>query len=297
MSWTRCARVCTTAHVERSGARRRIRTLHEVKHGAALGQRSSTAQLTTKAQATSSAFTFRDIEESLSTFGGEDAYTVTKWIEDTERTARMLKWNDLQQLMYGKRLLKGVAKRFMRSIDVDSWEELKDGLRDQFNVELSDADIHKKLGERKKSSKETLQDYLIAMNEIGKVNNVKEDSIMQYVIDSIDDDPRNKAMLFGATTMREFRLKLIAYEKFRSGFAKKKDVKGEAKGESKQSNERAGPSARKDRRCYGCGEEGHISAKCPDKSKGEKCFACNEFGHRATACPNKEKKVATCTKR
>lgn len=73
-----------------------------------------------------------------------------------------------------------------------------------------------------------------------------------------------EAMLFGANSSREFGLKLTrtAYEKFRSDFVKEKDVKGGAK-------------ERNDRRCYGCGEEGHISAKCPRKSDGEKCFACN----------------------
>lgn len=238
-----------------------------------------------------SVFSFRDIEESLSTFSGSDTYTVRKWIADTERNAKLFKWNDLQQLMYALRLLKGPAKQCVRSFNPNSWAELKDELIEQFDVKLSGADVHKKLSERKKLPKETLQEYLIAMIEIGRANDVEDESIIQYVIDGVDDDPRNKGMLFGASSMKEFRLKLIAYEKFRSGFAKKKDERREAKTESKPANDKAGPSRRNDRKCYGCGEEGHISAKCPRKGDGEKCFACNEFGHRSTVCPTREKKV------
>lgn len=233
----------------------------------------------------SSVFSFRDIEESLNTFSGDDAYTVNKWIADTERSAQMFKWSDLQQLMYAKRLLKGTAKKFVRTIDADSWDELKEELRDQFDVRLSDAEVHKKLGERKKTSKETLAQYLIAMNEIGRANYVEGESIMHYVIEGIDDEPHNKGMLYGATTMKEFRAKLLSYEKFRSSFGRQRESKHESKREARTSL----PNKPNDK-CYSCGEDGHIRANCPRKDEGTKCFAYNEFGHRSAECPGKGKK-------
>lgn len=240
----------------------------------------------------SSAFSFRDVGKSLNTYSGNgDGYTIKKWVNDIERSARMFKWNELQQLTYGKQLLKGLAKKFVRTIDVDSWEELKERLIDQFDEKLSDADVHKMMAERKKSAKVGLQEYLISMCEIGKNNSVQDESIMQYVINGIDDEPRNKTMLYGACTMREFRTKLITYEKFRNSFGQKKEGRRDMRNDAKQTSEKAGTSKRNDGKCYSCGEDGHLSAKCPRKEDGLECFACNEFGHRSTACPNKEKKA------
>ena len=39
-------------------------------------------------------------------------------------------------------------------------------------------------------------------------------------------------------------------------------------------------------KCYGCNEEGHVRAKCPQVE----CFKCRKKGHMAVACPgNKER--------
>lgn len=300
----------STAHTRADNARAEVNdserhddarmTLHEDERGAcgesgeSANRMARTEPIVRQRNTMSSAFSFRDIEDSLSTFSGDDPYTIMKWVNDTERSSRLFNWNELQLLMYAQRLLKGTAKKFVRTIEADSWEELKEYLIEQFDIKLSDADIHRKMGERKKNSKETLQQYLIAMSEIGKANNVEEISIMQYVIDGIDDEPRNKSMLYGACTMREFRMKLIAYEKFRSSYGQKKESRREPrewKGEIKQSGEKPVPFKNGEMKCFACGETGHIGAKCPHKNEGEKCFACNQFGHRSNACPNKEKKV------
>lgn len=232
----------------------------------------------------SAVFSFRDIEESLSTFSGDDAYNVRKWIEDTECSAEMFAWNGLQKLMFGKRLLKGTAKMFLRTIDVNSWDELKECLLEQFDVKLSDADVHRMLGDRKKLSKEALQEYLITMCEIGKQNDVEEESIIQYVVDGIDDELCNKSILYGASSMKDFRLKSIAYEKFRLSLGQQNEVKDEVRCNVKL----VGSISHGVNRCYSCGDEGHIAMKCPRKSDGVKCFACNEFGHRSMECPAKK---------
>lgn len=54
---------------------------------------------------------------------------------------------------------------------------------------------------------------------------------------------------------------------------------------TKRNNEQS--AQKTDIRCYSCGNKGHRSDKCPNKSKGVKCFRCNEYGHKAPDCTMK----------
>lgn len=51
--------------------------------------------------------TFRDVEESLETFNGDDKVDVRKWIKDFEEMAVLCEWSDIQKVAYAKRLLRG----------------------------------------------------------------------------------------------------------------------------------------------------------------------------------------------
>ena len=39
------------------------------------------------------------------------------------------------------------------------------------------------------------------------------------------------------------------------------------------------------KKCYHCGQTGHVKFTCPHKDKGPKCFNCDSFGHRSYECP------------
>lgn len=244
-------------------------------------------------------FSFRDIEDSMNSFSGKGAYTVKKWISEIEQSAIVFNWSELQRLVYAKKLLKGTARNFLRTIEANTWEELKVQLCDEFDESLCEADVHKTLSETRKSSKESFHDYLLRVCEIGRAHKVGDDSIIKYVINGLSDDQCNKQMLYGATSMKEFKVKYFAYEKFKSEFAPKKELntKRVVKNEVNTSGEKSDTPKRDGRKCFLCGEGGHIAPKCPTKQNGMKCYNCGEFGHRASECPSKETTENTTEKK
>ncbi|XP_065157149.1 acidic leucine-rich nuclear phosphoprotein 32 family member A-like [Atheta coriaria] len=93
---------------------------------------------------------FRDVEDMVRPFTGEDAYGIETWTEEYEEIADMLNLNALQKLIFAKKCLKGPAKKFVQSeIGLNSWRNLKDALKDEFGDQLSGADVHKKMMSRK----------------------------------------------------------------------------------------------------------------------------------------------------
>uniref|UniRef100_A0A6P7GGN0 Uncharacterized protein LOC114336875 n=1 Tax=Diabrotica virgifera virgifera TaxID=50390 RepID=A0A6P7GGN0_DIAVI len=237
--------------------------------------------------------TFRDVEESIRTFDGKDEYPVRKWIQDFEEVAEIIGWNDLQKLIFGKKLLPGLAKLFVQSErGIKTWSELKKKLIAEFEESIRSAEIHKMLMNRRLKKDESVQEYVLHMREIGSRAYIEEEVIIQYIIDGIQDDTSNKIVLYGAKNFRQFKEKVQMYEKIRASMKRTitkekvpvtrshrdETAKGDArKVTHKPKNERAGC-------CYNCGDRGHISKNCPNKSKGLKCFSCNKFGHTSSMC-------------
>lgn len=61
--------------------------------------------------------TFKDVEESIDTFSGDDGKNVKSWITEFEDLAKLCKWNTMQKTIYAKRLLRGSACLFVKSDD------------------------------------------------------------------------------------------------------------------------------------------------------------------------------------
>lgn len=55
----------------------------------------------------------------------------------------LLEWNNLQKLIYAKRMLKGSAKQFVSfEKGVTSWKILKRKLKIEFRIKINSATIH-----------------------------------------------------------------------------------------------------------------------------------------------------------
>ncbi|GFW81501.1 uncharacterized protein TNCV_2881791 [Trichonephila clavipes] len=80
---------------------------------------------------------------------------------------------------------------------------------------LNQAQLHKELQHRKMRPNETVFQYLVAIRELANRGQgfLDETSIMEYCINGIPDSPSNKLILYGCTTIQEFKEKLGIYDK------------------------------------------------------------------------------------
>ncbi|XP_071052496.1 uncharacterized protein [Onthophagus taurus] len=171
--------------------------------------------------------TFKDVEDAVSTFNGRDNCSVEKWLEEFEETAILMGWNDVEKLIYGKRLLKDDALLFIKSEPmIKSWKILKNKLKKEYGQTINSAALHKMLTTRKKRKDETITQYLLEMRQIASRGYIEEDALIDYIIDGITDDEVNKTVLYGAKCMNDFKAKLKIYEKMKSKqYKDKRDYK------------------------------------------------------------------------
>ncbi|KAH8289980.1 hypothetical protein KR054_009780, partial [Drosophila jambulina] len=149
-------------------------------------------------------FTLKDVEGSVSQFSGSSAPNIDLWIEELEDCAATVEWSPLQQFVYAKQLLCGAAKMFVRSQrDIKDWESLKSALLLEFGVQVSTAEIHRRLGKRRQLKGESLQEFLYALMEIAKPIRLEDESLIEYFVEGIPDSRSNKSMLYQARSLKE----------------------------------------------------------------------------------------------
>jgi len=136
---------------------------------------------------------------------------------------------------------------------------------------------------------ESIQQYFLIMKEIASKGNIKDDSLMEYVIDGVDDESVNKSILYGAETIKEFKIKLCHFERMKEKTTAKVTRDKDLKKSNKDSTTRTEQfkDRNKTNHCYNCGDTDHKSAECKNKNKGRKCFKCNKFGHISKECNEK----------
>ncbi|XP_054091947.1 uncharacterized protein LOC128924132 [Zeugodacus cucurbitae] len=220
-------------------------------------------------------FTLKDLGDCVKNFSGEGSVDIRGWVREFENNAEIVKWNNLQRFVYGKQLLRGAAKLFIRSQNnINGWEALKLSLINEFGCKLSSADVHRLLKNRRKQANETFREYLYHLMEVGKQISLDEASIIDYFIEGVPDTKFNKAILYQAKNIEELKEQIKIYEKIRkynSGIGKIVNDTSSNK-----------PKEELVKRCFKCGDKSHVAAQCPQKQY--KCFKCNEMGHRSFEC-------------
>lgn len=155
---------------------------------------------------------FRDVEDSIKAFDGEDAYPVQSWITDFEDLANVMGFNELQKLVFAKKSLKGLAKLYVQGEKkLNSWEALKQSLKSEFGKKISSADLHLNLSKRKMQRGESVLEYMLKMKELASRGDIEQEAVIQYIVDGIPDDPSKKITLYESRNFRELKDKLEVY--------------------------------------------------------------------------------------
>jgi len=230
-------------------------------------------------------FSIKDVENSIAHFSGDDKLSVEKWLGDFEDLSALLDWNELQKIIYCKRMLQGSAKQFITyESNVKSWKILKRKLIREFKTDLNSALIHKELAKRKRRPGESGRQYVYAMQEIASQGRIETEALIQHIIDGVVDDEASKTILYGVSNLHELKKRFEVYDRM-----KEKTEKSKSSGK-KEVNKIKAVKDGKRLHCYGCGATDHSVGSCTHKDKGPKCFKCNEFGHISTKCTKAEKK-------
>lgn len=224
-----------------------------------------------------SGFNFRDIEESMNTFSGDNNYCISKWITNFEELCEMFNLDNRSKFICAKRLMTGTAKLFLKTKVIKSWIELKCELLREFSKRVTNADVHWELKNRKKTKEETCQTYVLKMQETASLGEIDEADLIQYIVDGIADTYVNKILLYNANTIEDLKNSLTKYEKLKLNRTISEAVKFGNKEKF---------SGRPSVKCFNCNEVGHTANLCqkPKRPKGS-CFVCGEVGHRANQCP------------
>lgn len=101
--------------------------------------------------------TFRDFEETIQPFTGSDGEDIQQLLEKFENVAMMLNWNDHFRFVYGKRLVKGMAFKFIDWQRVRTWIQLRAMLTAEFGAVVSSKSVHDKLRLRKKEPTKSIR--------------------------------------------------------------------------------------------------------------------------------------------
>lgn len=157
--------------------------------------------------------TFKDVEDAIGTFSGNDGKNVKQWVRDFDETASLCQWNDVQKTIYVKRLLRGSAKLFVEyEARGRTWRDIRTALKREFSQKIDSHDVHLQLRRRKKKADETYREYCYQMMEIASRVKLETSAVKQYIINGIADDEANKIDLYGARSISDLKRKLDIYE-------------------------------------------------------------------------------------
>lgn len=226
---------------------------------------------------------FSDVLKSIRSFSGDDHMDVEKWIRQFEDTAVIMNWTGLQKLVFAKRSLTGTACLVAQVHSYTTWNALKEMLIEEFKQVKTGAELHAILSKTKKKQEESMLAYVTRMQELSIQGNMDEPSLIQYIINGLEETPTNTVMLYGCNSLKELKTKLRVFETFKQNNTTIPQAQSTRKIDSKQQSKvRTWSNAAK---CEFCSKPGHTEAVC--RSKNITCYICNKKGHTAKSCPDK----------
>lgn len=105
---------------------------------------------------------------------------------------------------------------------------------------------------------------------------------MQYFIEGIPDSKLGKSILYQAKRISDLKEKMHIYEQIRGPTYQATT----SKFTPKFKEENVSREVKMQKRCFKCGEIGHLANDCKDNSII--CFKCGESGHKANSCKKRK---------
>lgn len=109
------------------------------------------------------AMSFKDVEDSVRHFDGSGS--LDSFVNEFEEISVVIGLNDVQKLIFAKRMLCGNAKLFIQSESgLTSWPKLKAALQREFGSKITQSELHRLLSRRKLRTDESVIQYLLCGN-------------------------------------------------------------------------------------------------------------------------------------
>ncbi|GBM85133.1 hypothetical protein AVEN_67794-1 [Araneus ventricosus] len=140
---------------------------------------------------------YSDIESAISKFNAESHENIANWLDYFENISQLFSLSDLQKFIFAKRSLGGTAALFVRTEpQINSWQNLKQALIDEFSFEINSAHLHELLSKRKMRDSESAPEYFLKMKELCSSGKIEDAALMYYVIKGINDR-QEKTIFYG----------------------------------------------------------------------------------------------------
>ena len=226
--------------------------------------------------------------EQVTKFSGEDpARPVRAWISRVNEDAEIYGWTPGETFLAAKRALVGTARTWLDGRrGVTSWNALKTGLEQAFGRRVSSADIHAQLAKRRKRRDETMLAYVHEMEQLASQIEMPAEDVRNYIIRGVTNDVQIELTLAGAKSRQEF-MQLIQRLEDRLVSVQCNNQSANRPGGLANRGATQKPRITEQvdvRKCYNCGQSGHIGKVCPLKTYGIRCFKCQGTGHKANDC-------------
>lgn len=234
-------------------------------------------------------------------FNGDDTYDVKKWFDDLDDAFAVFNCSESDKLVAARSLMEKTAKVWLRSARVSSYSDLKNQMLLEFGHTYTAYEVYHQLKSRTRKSDESLIHYVSCMVEIASHAPLPETDVVDIIVEGLNDNSANVAMLYAAKTVAELKELLKRYEKLfrvqtpavqwpvvQPPAAQSKGAIPRYGTNAKQSINRTGsPSTSasgvdtSEVRCYNCFKYGHFQSACQSpKRLPNSCFICGELGHK-----------------